>query len=1141
MNVLGAVAKGLGDVVLGSGPEDEVTEAVEALLERIATGFIPEDRAMATTKLKELVTESPASREAFGQMGFPVVREVIVEDGNDVEAIRGVLELLNLSVRVEPKALEELASWRGEGEGEEGSKVEAAKNAARELDRASIVVAELFCREGKNLDMLFGLLATNQPISDFYTRYNALKCLNSLLLIHSHAIQQHVLGSPTAVAKLMDLLGSDEIMEVERNESLLLLVGLCKATMEIQKLVVFEGAFDHIFAIIGKEQKSGVIAQDCLELLIHLLTQNSSNQLLFRESGHLQKLLGLLPASSGSGADGDESVDPKVVFLALEVLNVLLRPPSCSSKNDRKMTQDMLECFNLMDTLVDLTCKQRGQEKGDEASETGGVTYAVLGQAFRTLSCLLLQNSIAKDSISGMTVRWTVNHTYEDVPVLLAILLRCLGSKSKFERDAALETISSFCEENETGQAVLASTVHSMEDSELLAGDGSLGTFGTNLLKAISAGDGVSRRQAALVMAILLDGSTLAKDRVDMGVLSKFVRVISSEGEGGKDGPLCQAVLKLLCVWLRDSTSSVEKFFSSPSNIPLVVDLIAKGDGGSAMTKGLASIVLGMCVLAKVETKSTSMFYTSSSVLDIVSKHVGLHKFFCTWEDMTSSTEFKKGLHPLRTSKVITKKEVDACFSLVSSPAPQPLLEIIQEFFGFHAIFSSSFSAEVKELQPLVRQGIVNSYSGPDLNQAPSGPDAKSGDNNVDPEVVRKLQDEIKQLRSRNESLATDLLAMSQTVTSSSSQDAEGTGESQKKEQVDKDELIASKAKQAELDIALRESDKKVEDLERQLRLSAEKLKEEEAKTLSIQEESGKHENDLKDLADAYNNLEEHSFSLESKLQEMEKQLKDKDESAQTSEAVKEVEAKYEAQLQAMKADLDRSNEACTEMSELRDASEAANEQLKLQATDLKNRLEEERSNARASSAAAVSNSELEEMKAKTRQDAQLEMEEALRTKDQEHDLEMESLKEQLQTSQAQYKEIFEAYESNSSKAYTEEELNQATENARNEAAADCDEEIYQLETKLRDMQSKLSAASAAASQEQTSQEDLEAAIEKAKEDAMAEADESMNDLLVCLGQEEKKTEILRERLEALGENVDELLEGLEDDEEEDDEDDEDQ
>ena len=62
------------------------------------------------------------------------------------------------------------------------------------------------------------------------------------------------------------------------------------------------------------------------------------------------------------------------------------------------------------------------------------------------------------------------------------------------------------------------------------------------------------------------------------------------------------------------------------------------------------------------------------------------------------------------------------------------------------------------------------------------------------------------------------------------------------------------------------------------------------------------------------------------------------------------------------------------------------------------------------------------------------------------------------------------------------------------------------------------------------------AAAEEGEEEE--DADAELNDLLVCLGREEKKTEILRQRLEALGENVDELLEGLEDEEEEEEEED---
>lgn len=454
MNVLGAVAKGLGDVVLGSGPEDALSEAVESLLERIATGFLPEDRQMATAKLKELVTKSAGARRAFGHAGFPVLREVIIEEGNDVEAIRAVLDLLHTCISVSERGGEGEGVGekenKAEGEGANGQASTVSSADSSELDEASGLVADLFCREESNLTMLLGLLSTNQPISDFYTRFNSLKCLNSLLALHEHQLQQFALGSPTAMAKLMDLLTSEESMEVERNEALLLLIGLCKGNVEIQKLVVFEGVFDAVFNIVDKEQKAGVIVQDCMELLIHLLTQNASNQLLFRESGHLAKLVTLLPAAEG-GADqanqeGTASADKRTVFLVLEILNALLRPPSCAIKGDRKTVQDMLcsSNLNLMGTLVKIAFRTQTTYES--------VTEPVMGQIFRCLSCLMMHSQEKKDLFAGFTVQWTLRQNWENMPALHCVLLRALESHSAFERNSACELIETYCDENPDGQ-----------------------------------------------------------------------------------------------------------------------------------------------------------------------------------------------------------------------------------------------------------------------------------------------------------------------------------------------------------------------------------------------------------------------------------------------------------------------------------------------------------------------------------------------------------------------------------------------------------------------------------------------------------------------------------------------------------------
>ena len=71
---------------------------------------------------------------------------------------------------------------------------------------------------------------------------------------------------------------------------------------------------------------------------------------------------------------------------------------------------------------------------------------------------------------------------------------------------------------------------------------------------------------------------------------------------------------------------------------------------------------------------------------------------------------------------------------------------------------------------------------------------------------------------------------------------------------------------------------------------------------------------------------------------------------------------------------------------------------------------------------------------------------------------------------------------------------------------------------------------------------DVEAIKAQAKEEAEKESEAELNDLLVCLGQEQTKVEKLSTRLTELGEDVDTLLQGIGDDNaipDDDDEDDE--
>jgi len=60
---------------------------------------------------------------------------------------------------------------------------------------------------------------------------------------------------------------------------------------------------------------------------------------------------------------------------------------------------------------------------------------------------------------------------------------------------------------------------------------------------------------------------------------------------------------------------------------------------------------------------------------------------------------------------------------------------------------------------------------------------------------------------------------------------------------------------------------------------------------------------------------------------------------------------------------------------------------------------------------------------------------------------------------------------------------------------------------------------------------ELETAREAGRQEAQKDSEGELNDLLVCLGQEETKVERLRARLEELGEDVEKLLEGIGDQE----------
>ena len=264
--------KGVFGLVFGNENSSNEDSYVERLLDRISNGKLAEDRRNAITELQAIVSESQAAQLAFGAMGFPIMLSVLKEERDDVEMVRGVLETLVSAL----------------------TPINHSKGASNEVHPA-LMNTDLLSREADCISLLLSLLEED----DFYVRYYTLQLLTALLTNSPQRLQEAILTIPRGITRLMDMLMDREVI---RNEALLLLTHLTREAEEIQKIVVFEGAFEKIFSIIREEGNSdgGVVVQDCLELLNNLLRSNASNQVLLRETVGLDSLILILKLRGSS-------------------------------------------------------------------------------------------------------------------------------------------------------------------------------------------------------------------------------------------------------------------------------------------------------------------------------------------------------------------------------------------------------------------------------------------------------------------------------------------------------------------------------------------------------------------------------------------------------------------------------------------------------------------------------------------------------------------------------------------------------------------------------------------------------------------------------------------------------------------------
>ncbi|KAL3833465.1 hypothetical protein ACJIZ3_008201 [Penstemon smallii] len=804
---------------------------VERLLDRISNGVLAEDRRNAMVELQSVVAESSAAQLAFGAMGFPVLLSVLKEERDDVEMVRGALETLVSAL----------------------SPIEHVKTSKNEVQPA-LMNSDLLSREVESISLLLSLLSEE----DFYIRYYTLQLLTALLTNSPNRLQEAILTIPRGITRLMDMLMDREVI---RNEALLLLTYLTREAEEIQKIVVFEGAFEKIFSIIKEEggSEGGVVVQDSLELLNNLLRNNASNQVLLRETMGFDPLVSILKLRGSTY----KFTQQKTINLlsVLDTINLLLYEGLQTDGKDtyRLANKTVLVQKKVLDHLLML------------GVESQWAPVAVRCTALRCIGDLVVGHPMNRDALASKVL----GEDPHVEPALNSILRIILRASSMQEFIAADYVFKSFCEKNPDGQTMLASTLTPQPHSIIKAPfqDDVNMSFGSMLLHGLTVsetdGDLETCCRAASVLCHVLKDNNQCKERVLqieleaptpslggpeplMHHMVKYLALASSMRS--KDGKASASVsiyvqpiiLKLLIIWLFDCPSAVQCFLDSRPHLTYLLELMSN-QTVTVCVRGLAAVLLGECVIYNKTIDSGKDAY---SIVDAISQKIGLTSYFLKFDEMKKSLLFTSA-KPAVARKPLTRSNAASMSEIEVDDENETADQKYEDYQILVMLLDSDFVVFVKELESKIREQIVEIYSHPKSQVAvvPAELEQNSGEN--DREYIKRLKIfvekqclEIQNLLSRNATLADDVAKTGGSASSQLEHRASGGSERVQIESLRRD---------------LHQASQRLETLK------SEKARI-EAEASTHQNVASKLESDLKSLSDAYNSLEQANFRLENEV-----------------------------------------------------------------------------------------------------------------------------------------------------------------------------------------------------------------------------------------------------------------------------------
>ncbi|XP_037797564.1 general vesicular transport factor p115-like isoform X4 [Penaeus monodon] len=609
--------------VLGTPQQDQKStgaDTVDRLIDRVQSSTLLEDRRDGCRALKAM---SRKYRVLVGAHGMDSLLQVLESDRNDHEIVNYALEtLVNITApEVFPEETEDSET--------------TVDNQSSEIGEQ---FTEILTKRQENIALLVSLLDE----FDFKVRYPTIKLLTNLLKNRPKDLQEVILVIPSGVSKLMDQLSDSR--EVIRNDTLLLLTQLTKSNTNLQKIVAFENAHDHLFDIIREEgyADGGVVVEDCLILMLNLLRNNPSNQTFFKEGSYIQRLTSFftIPLEAKDGWSAQKVTN---IHYMLQLVQTLVAP-----QNSAQVVTSCQKVMNQCGLLQALTGLLMAT----------GVPVDILTVTITTVADMIRGNQQNQEFFADMMAPSNPPR----LPAIVVLLMSMVNDKQPFIlRCAVLYCFQCFLYRNQTGQAQIIQTLLPQT-----ADEANSVTAGQLLCSGLFSLDPVSNWFAAVALSHSLVDNIAQKENMLRVQLATSVgsppvslmQQCTSILQAGTKIPTRLGILMLLSTWLSHCPVAVQNFLSIPTAVPYLTAHVQANehDELELVCQGLCAFVLGLC--GQFNDGSSSNF-SQESLRQLVSDRIGAENFSDKLSNISRTEAYTKAA---KSPQLSAKQSSDLVF-----------------------------------------------------------------------------------------------------------------------------------------------------------------------------------------------------------------------------------------------------------------------------------------------------------------------------------------------------------------------------------------------------------------------------------------------------------------------------------------------